>query len=249
LAILKTSAKVGPVEAARHHDVPQTTVSNWLHRDAKKVAQEVEAQEVGARADESKRTRRAATSAIAMAAVGSTATVGSTAMPTAPVGSTAKGEATATTATKRTAMKAVATKAVKPATMLPKPGTPLPNSLVKRVARSYTPSEKAEALEHAAAHGVSAASDTFHISRFSIYDWQRKLKKAAAGEGPSPTSGPSHTIEEQRDQEILGEWRKHPGLGPSQIRNPAAAARGQGVGDHGAAGDGGRRLSAAEGQA
>jgi transposase InsO family protein len=40
------------------------------------------------------------------------------------------------------------------------------------------------------------------------------------GEGPSPTSGPSpQTIEEQRDQEILGEWRKHPGLGPSQIRN------------------------------
>jgi transposase-like protein len=48
--------------------------------------------------------------------------------------------------------------------------------LVKRVARSYTPSEKAEALEHAAAHGVSAAADTFSISRFSIYDWQRKLK-------------------------------------------------------------------------
>jgi len=104
--------------------------------------------------------------------------------------------------------------------MLPKPGAPLPSSLVKRVARSYTPSQKAEALEHAAAHGVSAASDELGISRFSIYDWQRKLKKAAAGEGPSPTSGPSpQTIEEQRDQEILGEWRKHPGLGPSQIRN------------------------------
>jgi putative transposase len=92
--------------------------------------------------------------------------------------------------------------------------------LVKRVARSYTPSEKAQALEHAAAHGVSAAADKFGISRFSIYDWQRKLKKAAAGEGPSPTSGPTpQTIEAQRDQEILGEWRKHPGLGPSQIRN------------------------------
>jgi putative transposase len=111
-------------------------------------------------------------------------------------------------------------KAAKPTTMLPKPGTPLPNSLVKRVARSYTPSEKAQALEHAAAHGVSAAADKFGISRFSIYDWQRKLKKAAAGEGPSPTSGPTpQTIEAQRDQEILGEWRKHPGLGPSQIRN------------------------------
>jgi putative transposase len=90
----------------------------------------------------------------------------------------------------------------------------------KRVARSYTPSEKAEALEDAAAHGVSAASDKLGMSRFSIYDWQRKLAKAAVGEGPSPTSGPEpKTIEEQRDREILGEWRKHPGLGPSQIRN------------------------------
>ena len=115
---------------------------------------------------------------------------------------------------KATATKTAAAKTAKPTTMLPKPGTPLPGSLVKRVARSYTPSEKAQALEHAAAHGVSAASDKFEVSRFSIYDWQRKLKKAAAGEGPSPTSGAApQTIEDQRDQEILGEWRKHPGLG------------------------------------
>src|SRR5882724_5974292 len=217
LAILKTADKVGPVEAARHHGVPQTTVSNWLHRDATKVAREVGAQAVGARADESKltRTRRAATSALSKAPVGSTVelppTVERTATnPTSPKAATPKATTT----------KAAAAKTAKPTTMLPKPRTALPDSLVKRVARSYTPSEKAEALEHAAAHGVSAASDTFHISRFSIYDWQRKLKKAAAGEGPSPTSGPSRqTIEEQRDQEILGEWRKHPGLGPSQIRN------------------------------
>ena len=38
--------------------------------------------------------------------------------------------------------------------------------------------------------------------------------------GASPTSGPSSAdIEERRDQEILREWRQHPGLGPSQIRN------------------------------
>ena len=217
LAILKTADKVGPVEAARHHGVPQTTVSNWLHRDATKVAREVGAQAVGARADESKltRTRRAATSALSKAPVGSTVelppTVERTATnPTSPKAATPKATTT----------KAAAAKTAKPTTMLPKPRTALPDSLVKRVARSYTPSEKAQALEHAAAHGVSAASDKFEISRFSIYDWQRKLKKAAAGEGPSPTSGPSpQTIEEQRDQEILGEWRKHPGLGPSQIRN------------------------------
>ncbi|MBZ0120700.1 MAG: IS3 family transposase [Sandaracinaceae bacterium] len=90
----------------------------------------------------------------------------------------------------------------------------------KPVARSYTPSEKAQVLEHAAAHGVSAAHKKFGVSRFTIYDWQRKLAKAVKGEGPSPTSGPAPSeIEAQRDREILGEWHKHPGLGPSQIKN------------------------------
>ena len=220
LAILKTADKVGLVEAARHHGVPQTTVSNWLHRDAAKVAKAMGVQEVGGRADESKprQKRQAATAAKSKTPAGSTATVVPKVEPRANVAAATKVAVSEAAAT-GTATKAAATKTAKP-TMLPKPGTLLPNSLVKRVARSYTPSEKAEALEHAATHGVSAASDKFRISRFSIYDWQRKLKKAARGEGPSPTSGPSpRTIEEQRDQEILGEWRKHPGLGPSQIRN------------------------------
>jgi transposase-like protein len=89
-----------------------------------------------------------------------------------------------------------------------------------RVAKLYAPSQKAQVLEFAAAHGVTAAAEKFGISRFSIYDWQRKLAKAAMGEGPSPTSGPAPAdIEAQRDQEILAQWHKHPGLGPSQIAN------------------------------
>jgi transposase InsO family protein len=89
-----------------------------------------------------------------------------------------------------------------------------------RVAKLYTPSQKAETLEYASAHGVSSAAEHFSISRFSIYDWQRKAKKAAAGEGPAITSGPApQEIEAKRDNEILTEWRKHPGLGPSQIVN------------------------------
>ena len=92
-----------------------------------------------------------------------------------------------------------------------------------RVARIYTPSQKAVILEDAAAEGVTAAAEKHAVSRFSIYDWQRKVKKAAAGEGPSPTSGPEpKAIEAKRDAEILGEWKKHPGLGPSQIVNQLA---------------------------
>jgi len=48
----------------------------------------------------------------------------------------------------------------------------------------------------------------------------RRGRATAAGEGPSPTSGPApKDIEAQRDGEILSEWKRQPGLGPSQIRN------------------------------
>ena len=46
------------------------------------------------------------------------------------------------------------------------------------------------------------------------------MERAARGEGDSPTSGPDPAnVEAQRDQEILEEWQRHPGLGPSQIKN------------------------------
>jgi putative transposase len=90
----------------------------------------------------------------------------------------------------------------------------------RRVARHYTPSEKAQVIEHAASEGVTAAHKKFDVSRFTIYDWQRRARLAAEGKGDSPTSGPDPAqIEAQRDQEILGEWHRHPGLGPSQVKN------------------------------
>jgi transposase InsO family protein len=116
------------------------------------------------------------------------------------------------------------TSAAKP-TPKPQPETAAPaattsRSKRSRVAKSYTPTQKAQVLEHAAEHGVSVAAEKFKVSRFSIYGWQRKVAKAAKGEGDSPTSGAApKDIEAQRDREILGEWSKHPGLGPSQIRN------------------------------
>ena len=89
-----------------------------------------------------------------------------------------------------------------------------------RVARVYTPSQRAEALELASKVGVTAASRQLGLSRWSIYDWQRRAALAARGEGPSPTSGPDPAdLEAQRDREVLSMWHKHPGLGPSQIGN------------------------------
>jgi len=106
--------------------------------------------------------------------------------------------------------------ASKPEVMQP----PVRRRLKSRVAKLYTPSQKGEILEHAGTHGPTETGKKFGVSRYSIYAWQRKVSNAAAGEGSSPTTGPAPgELEAQRDKEILDEWRRHPGLGPSQIRN------------------------------
>lgn len=97
---------------------------------------------------------------------------------------------------------------------------PLTKAREKKTAKLYTPSQKAEALEKAEEVGVTEASKQLGMSRFSIYSWEKKAKRAAKGEGEAPTSGPDPVeVEKKRDAEILKMWKKHPGLGPSQIRN------------------------------
>ena len=86
--------------------------------------------------------------------------------------------------------------------------------------KRYTPSQKAEILEYTGSHSAIAASEHFGVSKFSIYAWKKQVERAARGQGDSPTSGPAPAdIEVQRDKEVLDEWKRHPGLGPSQIRN------------------------------
>lgn len=90
----------------------------------------------------------------------------------------------------------------------------------RKVAKRYTPSQRAEILEYAAKHGPTTTTKKFGVSRWSIREWQRRVRLAAQGKGPSPTSGPDPSdIETQRDREILNEWHRQPGLGPSQIKN------------------------------
>lgn len=104
----------------------------------------------------------------------------------------------------------------------PAPDTPAAAVVADKrvVARLYSPSQRALILEDAAKLGVKAASDKHGVSRWSIHNWRGKVQRAAAGEGDSPTSGPDPAeVEQQRDREILEIWRKHPGLGPSQVKN------------------------------
>jgi len=93
-------------------------------------------------------------------------------------------------------------------------------SSARRTAKRYTPSQRAEIVEYAAAHGSTEAAAKFGVSRFSVDAWRKKVERAARGETPAPTAGPAPTdVEAQRDAEILAEWKRHPGLGPSQVRN------------------------------
>ena len=97
---------------------------------------------------------------------------------------------------------------------------PAPPPKPRGVARLYTPSQKAQAIELAAKIGVRNASKELRISRWSVHEWRRLAELAAAGKGPSPTSGPDpKDVETLRDREILAVYKEHPGLGPSQVRN------------------------------
>jgi transposase InsO family protein len=88
------------------------------------------------------------------------------------------------------------------------------------IARLYTPSEKARALEMVLRVGITAAHRELGISRFTLYDWRRKVRRASQeAPGESPVGGSDADPRVERDSRILAEWRKHPGLGPSQVRN------------------------------
>jgi len=217
-AVLADVRSGGVIAASKKHQVPQACVSRWATAAGIKRL-------VG----------KKVSGAVKPAAV---------AEPSAAVKKTAAVKPTATTKPTAVAKPSAAVKkkaAMRPATMVKPSPIPTPSHAAvadagpsaapaspavtararrSRVAKSYTPSQKAVVLEHAAREGVTAAAKKHGISRFSIYDWQRRLTKAAAGEGPSPTSGPApKDVEQQRDAEILEEWKNHPGLGPSQIVN------------------------------
>ena len=99
-------------------------------------------------------------------------------------------------------------------------GAASPSSLKKRVAKVYTPSQRAEILEYAAKAGPTEAARKFGTTRFSIYSWQRQAELHAQGKSESsPVTGSDEDAAAVRDQRILKEWRSHPGLGPSQVRN------------------------------
>jgi putative transposase len=188
---------LGVNEAAKKHGVPQTCVSRWAA--AAGVRREAAPAQASARKPKPKPTRRPKAKA------------------------TRRPKAGARAGREPKELPVDEPKREEPAAAATSPVTAEPASrrtLKTRVAKLYTPSQKAVILEDAAKDGITVAAEKHDVSRYSIYDWQRKVAKAAEGKGESPTSGPSEgEIAERRDKEILDEWHRHPGLGPSQIRN------------------------------
>ena len=60
-----------------------------------------------------------------------------------------------------------------------------PEAKPRKVAKVYTPSQRAQALELVAKLGPMAASRQLGISRYSLRRWALLVERAAAGEGPS----------------------------------------------------------------
>ena len=89
----------------------------------------------------------------------------------------------------------------------------------KKVARLYTPSEKAAALALVQQLGVAETHRKTGVSRFSLYEWARIHEKAMQQKHLSDPLADQTPAKNNRDALVLAEWNKHPGLGPSQIRN------------------------------
>lgn len=106
------------------------------------------------------------------------------------------------------------------AAAVPPQPEPTPAARKRSVAKVYTPSQRAQILEFADAQGVTTAAQKFGVTRFSIYDWQRKLHLHNEGKSShSPVTGSDENTTVLRDERILKEWKACPGLGPSQVRN------------------------------
>jgi transposase len=71
-----------------------------------------------------------------------------------------------------------------------------------------------------AEHGYAETERVLGPCKQTVKRWQHQLRLAAKGKADDPTSGRDPAdIEAQRDQEILREWQRQPGLGPSQVKN------------------------------
>ena len=209
-AILRAST-IGATAASVELAIPSGTLSVWLHKARKGLFAHLDLGDLVLKSAQRADVHAAAESPAAEGAAPSPLPATDPHPLASPTDLPAENPSTKKRSTKKASTKKRSTKTV---------STDEPSTKKRHVRTVYTPSQRAQALELVAEVGMSEASRTLNISRFSLRQWKRKVELAAAGLGDSPTSGPALVdIEAQRDKEILDEWKRHPGLGPSQIRN------------------------------
>ncbi len=98
--------------------------------------------------------------------------------------------------------------------------------------RRYSPAEKEQILEYAQKRGVAQAATEHKCSEWTIYGWRKQIKLEEAKANQFPVGAakqapvPGRLSRKERDEAILKMWKKHPSLGPSQIKNQLRRERG-----------------------
>ena len=107
-----------------------------------------------------------------------------------------------------------------------------------RHARRFSVAEKKVILEAAEADGVTAAAKAHNTSRYSIYEWRRRLKRAKTKQDKERALAPrcskprrnARKLSEERYHLIAETWLKNQALGPRQVRNTLRRDHGLRVG-------------------
>ena len=86
--------------------------------------------------------------------------------------------------------------------------------------KRYSPAQKKEILKYAEDNDVQSAAEKFGTTDTSIYEWRRARQRRGSGKGaPGDEGSEGEDPKVTRDRQILVMWKRHPGYGPSQIRN------------------------------
>ena len=219
-AILKAE-EVGPSAAGSELDIPAGTIAYWQHlkrRKGKKQATEATIRERDGSSDESREVTSSAKTPSMPSAPGESEADSHSEQPDAGV--SAKLPIQVSAPAMRPAAEGCPGPSASPGEADSSARPSGSKRTGRRVARVYTPSERAQILECADKEGVTAACKEHGVSEFSIHNWRRLARLRAEGKAAaSPVVGGNEDRKAAVCKRILDIWRAHPGLGPSQIRN------------------------------
>jgi len=97
---------------------------------------------------------------------------------------------------------------------------------ISRRGKRYSPAEKERILKESESLGVTEAARTNGCTGWTIYMWRKKKKLEEEKSKLMPSVKKQDEMKNEktqkandRDEAIINMWRKHPSLGPSQIKN------------------------------